>query len=79
MNDVVSKVAGSSITMSLVSAMFFSLFIAMIFEFIRSHNIKEAFAGLQTFFVWAGRFAWEVSDGSDGSFSAVVGTPPLMR
>ncbi len=55
MNDVVSKVAGSSITMSLVSAMFFSLFIAMIFEFIRSRNIKEAFAGLQTFFDGMGR------------------------
>lgn len=57
-----SKVAGSSITMSLVSAMFFSLFIAMIFEFIRSRNIKEVFAGLQIFFDGMGRaFATVVS------------------
>ncbi|GBG57875.1 C4-dicarboxylate ABC transporter [Sporomusaceae bacterium FL31] len=56
-----SPVVGSKLKMSLVSAMFFGLFIAMIFEFIRTRQLKEVFSGIQKFF-----------DGMGSAFASVV-------
>jgi DcuC family C4-dicarboxylate transporter len=56
-----SPVVGSKLKMSLVSAMFFGLFISMVFEFFRTRNLKEVFKGIQKFF-----------DGMGSAFATVV-------
>lgn len=56
-----SPVVGSKIKMSLVSAMFLGLFMAMVFEFFRGRDLKTVFKGIQKFF-----------DGMGSAFASVV-------
>ncbi|HDR0611217.1 C4-dicarboxylate transporter DcuC [Pasteurella multocida] len=56
-----SKLLVSSIKMNVATAMIISLFIAMLFEFVRKKDVKQVFAEMQVFF-----------DGMGKQFAAVV-------
>ncbi|SPY32304.1 C4-dicarboxylate transporter DcuC [Pasteurella canis] len=56
-----SKLLVSSIKMNVATAMIISLFIAMLFEFVRKKDVKQVFAEMQIFF-----------DGMGKQFAAVV-------
>ncbi len=49
-----SKIMGSSLVLDTSSAMFISLFIALIFEFFNKRNIKSVFESLNTFWLGMG-------------------------
>ncbi|RDY28087.1 C4-dicarboxylate ABC transporter [Romboutsia weinsteinii] len=56
-----SELVFSSVQLDVVTAMFFSTFIALIFELIRKRDVKSVFASIQIFF-----------DGMGAQFAAVV-------
>jgi len=58
---IFSPIVGSKIKMSLVSAMFFGIFVSLLFEYIRHRDGKKVFKSIQHFF-----------DGMGGAFASIV-------